>query len=212
MKNPKIYVVGGDLSYINWTGGIAVDLIGDADLLFLTGGNDCTPATYGEKQHPHTFCSPHRDAKELAACKLALELGIPIWGTCRGAQQACVFAGGKLVQHQHNPGPHSMMTNSDSFTVTSTHHQAQFPWNLPRSSFRVLGWTVGISPYHEGGNQEEMINSYVPHDMECEVVYYPKVRALGYQPHPEYGYGAPIYESMITHAQDLLNRLLAGTL
>ena|SRR5690606_23968879 len=94
------------------------------------------------------------------------------------------MAGGKLVQHQNNPGTHLMITSEGKvLMVSSTHHQAQYPFNLPENQYKILGWTDNMLQFHEGGNKEEM-NPPV----ECEVVYYPEIDALGIQPHPEFLY------------------------
>jgi hypothetical protein len=69
--------------------------------------------------------------------------------------------------------------------VTSSHHQAQFPWNLPDSDFNLLGWTVGLSRYHFNAKGEEMIENHKS-GREVEICYYPKINALAVQSHPEY--------------------------
>jgi gamma-glutamyl-gamma-aminobutyrate hydrolase PuuD len=120
-------------------------------------------------------------------------MGKHILGICRGAQLCCVMAGGKLVQHQKNSGRHEI-TYRDSadgvsrLMVVSDHHQAQFPWGLGDGA-KVLAWTHRLSPFHENGNQEEMLRTGADggrSGIEVEDVYYPKTKALAVQTHPEW--------------------------
>jgi len=69
------------------------------DGLLLPGGADLDPALYGEEPHPAVAVEGERDDLELAAWTAARELGVPIFGVCRGFQAINVFSGGRLVQH-----------------------------------------------------------------------------------------------------------------
>jgi putative glutamine amidotransferase len=69
------------------------------DGLFIAGGVDMDPASYGEPRHE--LCGrtdPPRDTVELAMVRWALEDGKPVFGVCRGMQVINVAAGGTLVQ------------------------------------------------------------------------------------------------------------------
>ena len=69
------------------------------DGLFLPGGVDMDPASYGCDRHD--LCGRTdlpRDAVELMFARWALEDGKPILGVCRGMQVINVAAGGSLVQ------------------------------------------------------------------------------------------------------------------
>lgn len=214
-KSRKVFVIGGNLEYANWMEATSlVSRLEDADLVIATGGEDICPARYREPIHPRTCYSTERDDQEWPQFERARKLGIPLVGVCRGSQAMSVFAGGKLVQHQDNPSYLHQMDTEDGqkLVVSSTHHQAAHPWNLPPDQFRVIGWSTHISAFHEDGNGEEMVDGIVPGDRECEIVYYPKTRALGIQSHPEHLYGEPGHESMIAYMRSLLNRHLAGTL
>jgi putative glutamine amidotransferase len=72
------------------------------DALVLTGGPDVDPRLYGSPPH-HETDSPRedRDAWEMALCRGALELGLPLLAICRGLQLLNVSLGGTL--HQHLP-------------------------------------------------------------------------------------------------------------
>jgi putative glutamine amidotransferase len=69
------------------------------DGLFIAGGVDMDPASYGEPRHE--LCGRTdlpRDAVELQLVRWALEDGKPVLGVCRGMQVINVAAGGALVQ------------------------------------------------------------------------------------------------------------------
>lgn len=69
------------------------------DALILSGGQDVNPLLYGEEPH----CKlgnilPKRDTYDIKLIKLALEMGKPILGICRGEQILNVSQGGTLYQ------------------------------------------------------------------------------------------------------------------
>jgi putative glutamine amidotransferase len=69
------------------------------DGLFLAGGVDMDPSSYGAERHEK--CGREdipRDVVELQLARWAMEDGMPILGVCRGMQVMNVAAGGTLVQ------------------------------------------------------------------------------------------------------------------
>jgi putative glutamine amidotransferase len=69
------------------------------DGLLLTGGEDVSPARYGQEPHPSVVdVSPERDELEVALIAEARRLRLPILGICRGIQILNVACGGTLVQ------------------------------------------------------------------------------------------------------------------
>lgn len=69
------------------------------DGIFLPGGVDMDPASYGSERHD--LCGrtdPPRDRVEVLFARWALEDGKPLLGVCRGMQVVNVAAGGTLVQ------------------------------------------------------------------------------------------------------------------
>ena len=69
------------------------------DGLLLSGGGDIDPLIYGEQPHPaNKLLDPTRDEMEFEAVRLAMEMGMPIFGICRGIQTLNVALGGTLVQ------------------------------------------------------------------------------------------------------------------
>jgi len=121
-----------------------------ADGIIFTGGGDVISMTYGEEPHPKSFYQdPARDEMELEAVRVALELGLPILGICRGIQLINVALGGTLYQdipsqisdtikhyssglapmllHTIDIEPDSLFARlfgSDSLAVNSWHHQS----------------------------------------------------------------------------------------
>lgn len=76
--------------------------------LLLTGGEDVSPARYGQEPHPELgYTLPARDDVELAALAEALRRGMPVLAICRGLQLLNVAMGGTLFQDlpSQRPGP-----------------------------------------------------------------------------------------------------------
>lgn len=180
----KIYVVGGNKEYASWMQGQVVDNIYESNLVVFTGGEDVSPSLYGEPEHPRTMTNPKRDAREMDMFNTATRLKKHIIGICRGSQFTCVASGGRLVQHQENPlHLHPIQTSDErSVLITSTHHQAMYPYDMVDGDYKVLAWTEGLSKFHENGEQKEISDKPFK---EVEVCYFPKTKVLGIQGHPE---------------------------
>jgi len=211
-KKIKVYVVGGSIGYANWLPNHElVNNLEDSDLVLFTGGEDVSPHLYGQSKHPTTYCNLNRDIYETKLFKQAIELNKHVLGVCRGSQFSCVMAGGILVQNQGQSGMyHDINTSSgETIRVTSTHHQAQFPFVLNDDEYKVLGWTTNESKYHQGGSNEELNPP-----KECEIVYYPKIKCLGIQSHPEMVFPpSELWEkTMIDYMQELIIKLLKNEL
>lgn len=211
----KIYVVGWGYSYINWMEGEPCVSMEKSDLVVFTGGEDVWPWLYNRKTHTSTSCNPERDRREINEFQKALRLGKPMVGICRGSQFLCVMAGGILVQHQSHPGIHDIFTAcGKNVTVTSTHHQRQYPWDI--DEFNLIGWCY-LSPYSWGedgedlsintidvGSEAEGIQGNLP---EVEIAIYPKIKALAIQSHPEM---QDLNGPSIAYFRDLLTRFIEG--
>ena len=69
------------------------------DGVFITGGVDVDPRSYGESKTPLCGVTDHdRDTVEIALLRHALEYNLPILAVCRGIQILNVACGGTLYQ------------------------------------------------------------------------------------------------------------------
>lgn len=208
MSERKIYIVGGvGREDANWCEGRIINDMEDASIVLFTGGEDVTPELYGKKAHPTTGNNRMRDAEEVMEFRAAQEMGKPMLGICRGAQFLCAMAGGTLVQHQSHPYLHDV-TTSDGRTirVTSSHHQRQYIRDLSHDRVKLLAWAEHISPYSFGESDADVLDE----DKEVEVAFYPEIKALAIQSHPEYVY--PCREDWqtkyISYCRELVNKYL----
>jgi gamma-glutamyl-gamma-aminobutyrate hydrolase PuuD len=154
-------------------------------ILILHGGADISPSLYGQERGKYTQADTNpskRDKLEIALAERAIAMGIPIFGICRGAQLLTALAGGTLIQDVtgHTGGKHFITTkDGDSMIATSAHHQMCNPVN---TDHELLAWSSKkqSTRYWDGNNQD------VPMAVEPEVIFYPKLRALAIQAHPEW--------------------------
>jgi len=208
MKKRKLYVVNGGAHDAKWILPLGFELtnnIDEAELVLGTGGSDWSPKYYGEQEHPFVSTNPSRDIYEFELFNQVIKKGIPFVGVCRSSQGASVLSGGKLVQHMRHPVYHYIKTfDGQEFDLISTHHNLQWPFNLPPDDYKIIGWAENLSPYHEGGDQEEMDTPVEP-----EIVYYKKTNMLGIQTHPEC---MLLDDPAVIYCQNLVNKLIEGSL
>ena len=165
-----------------------LDDVNKCDALVIWGGADISPSIYHEPVGPRTGATEHlskRDMVELAACKRAIERGIPIIGVCRGAQLLCAIAGGKLVQDVQNHGMTHNVTTKDgrSISTSSMHHQMMYPWAVEHE---LIAWAeTPLSRDYEG---VDIMPMWRDDDffVEPEIVWFPKIKGLAIQGHPEF--------------------------
>jgi putative glutamine amidotransferase len=122
------------------------DYIKNCHGILLSGGGDIDPAYWNE---PPSWAlgniNPRRDRFEIQLARKCLDLGLPLFGICRGCQILNVAMGGSLIQdirsrlsHQQkaprNYAFHDIFIDEDSYLfkilgkptikVNSFHHQA----------------------------------------------------------------------------------------
>lgn len=154
-------------------------------ILILHGGQDISPSIYGHKTSKRTQAGDEmssRDLSEVLLARRAIEFGIPIFGICRGAQLACALAGGSLIQHVngHGGGYHAVKTSTGDVHKTSTcHHQMMNPWQV---NHELLAWSAPALSGEYVVEHEELIDM----EKEPEVVFFPDIKALAIQGHPEW--------------------------
>ena len=68
------------------------------DGLLLTGGEDCDPALYGEKNSKSEVIDADIERSDILLYKAFIKAGKPIMGICRGIQIIAVIEGAKLIQ------------------------------------------------------------------------------------------------------------------
>jgi putative glutamine amidotransferase len=75
----------------------AMQLLANCSGLLMSGGADIHPAYYNQPEDT-VLCEidPYRDTVEMAVLQRATEMGLPIFGICRGLQVINVFYGGSL--------------------------------------------------------------------------------------------------------------------
>jgi len=104
------------------------------DGVFLPGGADIDPKTYGHG--PHQACDktdPERDRVELSLAKWAMADGKPVLGVCRGMQLINVAAGGSLFQDLATQRPDSIKHD-------------YFPFSGQAFARDYLAHTVDVAP------------------------------------------------------------------
>lgn len=154
-------------------------LDGSVDALVIWGGADISPTIYNEApngSHADEKLS-HRDQIEVNVCKAAIEAGVPIIGICRGAQLLCALAGGKLYQDvKGHQGDHEIVTaTGDEFITSSIHHQMMDIRGLEEGrEVELIAWT-------KGSRAKEVKGAIEP-----EIAYFPKIKGLAIQGHPEF--------------------------
>lgn len=167
------------------------------DVLMFTGGEDVDPVMYGEGTHHTTYYNKLRCHEEGLIFLRAMRGGIKMCGICRGAQFLTAMAGGKLVQniHGHAGIPHELVERATDFsdtgvieTVTSTHHQMMYPYVLPEKEYEVLAVGPILEEVDEPALPRNLPEGHKQPDLwdSVECVYYPGIKALAVQYHPEY--------------------------
>tara|TARA_R110000772_G_scaffold54130_1_gene123531 strand:- start:52537 stop:53235 length:699 start_codon:yes stop_codon:yes gene_type:complete len=162
----------------------------DIDLLLFTGGADVQPVLYGEKVGRYTQINKERDKLEQRI--FSKFRYIPKLGICRGSQFLTVMAGGELIQHVTGHGATHKIQMQDggrlyNYDITSTHHQMMNPFTLASNRYQILAWSKNFlsNTYLNGDNEEVSLH---PEFLESEIVYYPEIKALAIQGHPEFGH------------------------
>lgn len=196
MRNKKVYIEGYGGHYVTmwqrWGWEIA-NAPGLADVIQFTGGEDVSPAMYGEQEHPTTGANFKRDQMCLELFNYAVEAGIPCVGICRGGQFLNVVNGGKMFQHCDGHairGTHeaTILASGLKVQVTSTHHQIMRPnrdkgivlmeadklGTFKKRMVQDHGWLANWWEY-DGQDEDDV-----------EAIYYPDTNSLCFQPHPEY--------------------------
>lgn len=170
---------------------VALDV---CDGLLVTGGQDVSPALYGEKSADAlALCGelcPERDRMEALLVPMAVERDLPVLGICRGIQVINAVLGGTLWQDLPKQRPSEVV------------HHGLPPYEEPVHSVEILPATplaavVGEGAYAVNSYHHQAVRDLAP-DLEAmakapdgivEAVWRPKSRFLwGVQWHPEFSH------------------------
>lgn len=191
------------------------DLLDANGVLVIWGGADISPAIYNQTPGSHTHANDisSRDQLEINLIGQAIKMGMPMLGICRGAQLLCAMAGGTLVQdvtgHYSN---HEILTdNGRRIKATSLHHQMMFPWH---TDHKLIAWTAPpISTHYYGqqlASEEDEVVTFPetvdPDKREPEIVYFPRLKALAIQGHPEFIHNEK--HEFVVYCRNLVNQYL----
>ncbi len=174
-----------------------------ADVVCFTGGEDVSPAIYGDREHPFTHNNPFRDEEEAKLFSYCVDRGIPMVGICRGGQFLNVMSGGRMYQHVEGHTRSHFLTDlstGDGVYVSSTHHQMM----LPGADAVLIATSIDVEgerQWYEGQVfKKDITNEGI------EVVYYPHTNCLCFQPHPEFNGVA--YQSMKEYFFSVMERTI----
>lgn len=181
------------------------------DTLLLEGGTDIGPSFYGESigkftQTPDVL----RDKVEWKQLLKFKEKGATILGICRGAQLVTAFLGGKIIQHvtgHSRSHGHPIVTKEKiNLWTSSLHHQMMHPYNLHTQEYKIIATTPhNISKYFLNGMNQEVDNRFIKVFGEPEIVWYPKIKALAIQGHPEF---MPYESKFVQYCRNLVKEKL----
>lgn len=191
----KIYVVGPAKHYANFISN--VELTSDmkkAKIVLFTGGEDVDPSIYGKKKFPETRSNLERDLKEKEIFEKIRPNQLVV-GICRGSQFCCIMNGGNLVQDCGGHAlymTHSIYSTKDDmvYEITSTHHQMQYPFDLPSTDYDILYYGENGRDFKGDGIDVNELYGCNP-----EVVLYHregKPKCLAIQGHPEMIPNSPV--------------------
>ena len=175
------------------------------DIVVILGGGDISPQLYGHGYMDRTGKSsprmnhghyPPRDELEMEVCLEAIDRGIPIIGCCRGAQMLCIAAGGTLVQDTTNhlgshplvidPEDRHLFPGDEEPYANSIHHQMMRYSGVPH---KLIAWTPHRSGHYHAEGGFDVAKEFPLG--EPEIVWYPVIKGLGFQYHPENNINAP---------------------
>lgn len=201
----KVIIIGGNNEYIKLfksLGHEVVSSVSEAELACFTGGEDVTPALYGDAHHTLTYNSIDRDNHEIAIFESLMHKGVPMVGICRGAQFLNVMSGGRMYQHVTKHTRSHAITDvltGETIYVSSTHHQMMMP--SPEALLVATAALGGERHWYDGQVAKKDVSGE-----DIEVVYYKNTNCLCFQPHPEFDY--PEYEGMKDYFRRLLETYL----
>jgi putative glutamine amidotransferase len=99
-------------------------LLDRLDGLLLSGGGDIDPEIFDGTPHVKVYgIVPDRDVLEINLVKIAVNLGLPVLGICRGIQIFNVALGGTLFTHISDQLPQALKHDYDDYAFIA--HRVQ---------------------------------------------------------------------------------------
>ena len=163
----------------------------EKDVAVFMGGADIHPSLYGHRDMTKAALPSsgpsQRDVLEMQMVYRCIENGIPMIGFCRGAQLLCIAAGGTLVQHadNHVGTNHPLILASGKvIQCNSVHHQMM---RLKNTEHHLLGWCPPIANERVVDPVDPILASEFSGG-EPEIAWFPLIKGIGFQFHPEYDF------------------------
>lgn len=159
------------------------------DGLYLTGGNDIDPTTFGEEPHPKLGeINPVRDYYELSLIAKMLEADKPILGVCKGCQMINIALGGDMYQDIHTQKETPLLQHSQHAPAEHGSHFVDVYENTLLQSILKKDRIKVNSRHHQANRQpgKEMVHSGIASDGVVEASESTThTFVLGLQWHPE---------------------------
>lgn len=127
---------------------IAAEYIMRLDGLLFTGGGDLSPSFYNEKTMKETrSISLERDICEKELFSIAIDIDMPVFGICRGAQIINAFSGGTLYQDINVQRDGSLKHSNTGCARDEMHHKVYIEkesglYNILQSE------CIGVNSFH----------------------------------------------------------------
>lgn len=152
--------------------------------LILWGGEDISPSIYKQKvvRARAGEMPSRRDQEEIDLFQMAVKLGMPIIGICRGAQLSCALSGGTLFQDLDGGHHDTHIVDTykgGRFATSSCHHQAMNVLNMSDNDYELLAWDHQRSTHVHTENSS--FETIIP-----EVINFKETNAFAIQGHPEW--------------------------
>lgn len=212
MTQPKVFVEEHSMSFRDVLEAAGFQIINDpqdADIIQLIGGADIVSDWYDKPSHPRTRGNKYYDQHTKNLYQLAVEQGKAILGVCRGGQFINAMQGGDMYQdvrgHLGRHNLYDVVTDQYIQGVNSIHHQMMIPHSSAVKIAHAVG-NVCNDNRERVADDGTIVNVPVEEGSEeWEVLFYPKIRGLCFQAHPEYcHHGGPTF----TYYLELLRRYL----
>jgi gamma-glutamyl-gamma-aminobutyrate hydrolase PuuD len=201
-------------TWLDHTKFIAAPNVKAADIVVFGGGFDLDPSLYKEKKGSFTRESQFQDKRDLDKFEECISEDKFMVGICRGAQFLAVQAGATLIQDMsgHKNTHHSLSVSYDflqnidndivkavykDISVNSNHHQMVHPLFFAKNKkkAKLIAYSEQALSLWYLDADDKMINfsAMAKEDnkikefehVEPEVFWFPEIKGLGFQYHPE---------------------------